>query len=531
MAIQTERQLLASAAALAPEHLAELAAPERELLQGLPRLSAARVSELRQRILQGHDPLGHAFARIRTAAERRHLGAVYTPRVIVDAMLEWAARDDPPTRVVDAGVGSGRFLLSAGRHFPEAKLVGVDVDPVATLMTRANLAAAGFADRSQIRLADYRRLLLDPIDGRTLFIGNPPYVRHHLIPAEWKTWFATEAERLGLTASCLAGLHVYFFVATLLHARSGDRGCFITAAEWLDVNYGKLLRELFLGPLGGESIAVLEPTARPFPDAAVTAAITTFRVGSKPRSVRLRRIDHIEQIPPVGSGTAVRWERLRTETRWTHLLRSAPPLAPGYVELGELCRVHRGQVTGANRVWIEGPQSRGLPDSVLYPSVTKARELFALDGALTDAANLRRVIDIPVELDEIPREYRAAVDRFLAWARSLGADRSYVARHRRAWWAVGLRPPPPIIATYMARRPPAFVLNQARARYINIAHGIYPREPMLPEILARLVECLMEAGAVARGRIYAGGLMKFEPREMERIPVPRPELLAREIVP
>ena len=34
--------------------------------------------------------------------------------------------------------------------------------------------------------------------------------------------------------------------------------------------------------------------------------------------------------------------------------------------------------------------------------------------------------------------------------------------------------PPPIMATYMARRPPAFVRNLADARYINIAHGIYP---------------------------------------------------------
>ena len=35
------------------------------------------------------------------------------------------------------------------------------------------------------------------------------------------------------------------------------------------------------------------------------------------------------------------------------------------MELGELFRVHRGQVTGANAVWIAGPQSRELPEK--YP--------------------------------------------------------------------------------------------------------------------------------------------------------------------
>ena len=53
-----------------------------------------------------------------------------------------------------------------------------------------------------------------------------------------------------MSASQLAGLHVYFFLATALRARAGDFGVLITAAEWLDVNYGSLVRELFLGKLG-----------------------------------------------------------------------------------------------------------------------------------------------------------------------------------------------------------------------------------------------------------------------------------------
>ena len=46
------------------------------------------------------------------------------------------------------------------------------------------------------------------------------------------------------------------------------------------------------------------------------------------------------------------------------------------MELGEVCRVHRGQVTGCNAVWIAGAFSGALPNPVLIPTVTKARELF-----------------------------------------------------------------------------------------------------------------------------------------------------------
>ena len=38
----------------------------------------------------------------------------------------------------------------------------------------------------------------------------------------------------------------------------------------------------------------------------------------------------------------------------------------------------------------------------------------------------------------------------------MNADQSHVARHRRAWWSVGLKAPAPILCTYVARRPPAF---------------------------------------------------------------------------
>jgi adenine-specific DNA-methyltransferase len=188
--------------------------------------------------------------------------------------------------------------------------------------------------------------------------------------------------------------------------------------------------------------------------------------------------------------------------------------------------VHRGAVTGANKVWIESEHSRDLPPCVMYASVTKARELFNAGVALMDSQKLRRVIDIPTDLDTFDGAERRVVESFLKWAKSVGADQGYVAKHRRPWWSVGLRPPPPIMATYMARRPPAFVENRAGARYINIAHGIYPREPLTDIQLRTLAGYLGEAGRTAQGRVYAGGLMKFEPREMERILVPRPELLA-----
>lgn len=531
IALQTERDLVAAASALDAEAVPELSPPELELLRNVAPLDDKIIRQLRLGVKRGRDPLGEAFTRIRGPKERREQGATYTPLPIVNAMVGWASQfhrslhGSAPTRIVDPGVGSGRFLVAAGGKFPKAELIGVDIDPLGALMARATLAAAGLGRRARILVGDYRELDLPATDGRTLYIGNPPYVRHHELDTRWKQWLTLEAGQLGYAASQLAGLHVHFFLSTVLHAKSGDFGSFVTAAEWLDVNYGRLVRELFLNNLGGQTLTIIEPEAKPFADAATTAVIGTFEIGSRTAGIRVRRVGDVDKLEPLGTGMLLKRARLEGQQRWSHLTRRTKSAPSGYIELGELCRVHRGQVTGANRVWIAGRHSGGLPPGVLFRSVTKARELFESKGALSDDSLLRDVIDIPVDLSVFGREEREAVERFLRYAKKAGAAEGYVAENRRVWWSVGLKAPAPILATYMARRPPAFVRNLVNARHINIAHGLYPRDPLAHSVLDRLAAYLSLATTVRDGRTYAGGLTKFEPREMERLLVPNLETL------
>lgn len=524
----TERALAAAAIALSAEDIQPLSEQEASLAHGLRKMASSfsrtSLSRIRDMILAGFDPLGEAFCTLREPEQRRSDGATYTPSPIVNAMVRWAGTQRIPGRIVDPGTGSARFLMRAAQEFPKAALVGIDSDPLAALIARANLAVSGLARRSRILVGDYRNFV-EKVPFSTLYIGNPPYVRHHQITAKWKEWLSSEAAKLGHSASQLAGLHVHFFLATARNAHPGDFGAFITAAEWLDVNYGSLVRSLILKELGGQSVTIIEPTALPFPNAATTAAITAFEIGSKPTSLYFRRIESLRALDGLNTGRRIHRDRLASQSRWSHLTRPTEKAPEGYVELGELCRVHRGQVTGANDVWIAGEHSEGLPQSVLFPSITRAKEVFAAEGVLDDVSRLRCVIDLPVDLDQLERDEKRAVELFLKVAKKMGGSRGYVAEHRKAWWAVGLRAPAPIISTYMARRPPAFAINNASARHINVAHGLYPRVLLTMQEQTALVNFMQRNVSQESGRTYAGGLTKFEPREMERLIVPGPELL------
>lgn len=495
---------------LSPSELRLTSAP-------LERRSARALKNL---IRSGDDPLGEAFCRLRTPEVRRGDGAVYTPERIVTAMTDWAEQGPAPAQIVDPGSGSARFALAAGRRFPGASIVAVELDPVAAIVGRANLAVSGMSNRAQIVVGDYRRFSPARVNGPTLYLGNPPYVRHHKISSKWKRWLSDTASRRALSASQLAGLHVHFFLATAEHALPGDRGAFITSSEWLDVNYGSIVRDLLLDGLGGQAIHVIAPEAEPFEDVQVTGAITCFEVGSRPSALRLRRVKSSRDLGKLEGGQPVRRERLADARRWTPLLRTARKAPAGHIQLGELFRVHRGAVTGANRIWVINVEETDLPRRFLHRTVTRARELFLAGVCLSSAGKLRAVIDLPADLDELDAAERRAAERFLRAARGLGAHKSYIARHRRVWWSIGMRDPAPILATYMARRPPAFVRNLAQARHINIAHGLYPREQLPGQTLDRIAEALRGSIHVGQGRTYAGGLTKFEPGEMERLLIP-----------
>jgi methylase of polypeptide subunit release factors len=434
-----EASLVGAALALGARNVRGWSTQEENLVAKIAFLpSRESTAQLVQKIQNGLDPLGSALCLVRSPEARRPLGATYTPMAMVSSMLGWAkSQAIEPARVIDPGVGSGRFLMASGRRFKFSELVGIEIDPLPAMIARANLAASGFAERSRILVQDYRSVVLPSSAGPTLYVGNPPYVRHHLIEPSFKQWLTATAKELGYEASQLSGLHVYFFLATAVKARPGDFGLFVTASEWLDVNYGRLVRDLFLNQLGGQSLTVVEPTAQPFEDAATTAAISTFVVGSRPLSISVQRVNDSKILVDLASGQQIHRGRLESESRWSHLTRKQRSIPEGYIELGELCRVHRGQVTGANHIWIAGPHSRYLPTHLLFRTVTRAKELFRAQGVLSNSSTLRDVIDIPADLDILAEDDRKAVVRFLHYAKEAGADSGYVARTRRAWWSVG----------------------------------------------------------------------------------------------
>lgn len=496
---------------------------EQKLLDGISPAPADLREEVIRRILSGDDVLGESYMRINSPGDLRPHGETYTPDKIVTSMVNYAKSMRIPKRVIDCGCGSGRFSIESANSFPEAKIIAIDSSPFATMMCKCNVAVLGLESRITVLLGDFTnsRTLNERIDGPTLWLGNPPYVRHHDLPESKKKWLAKEASRLGMRSSGLSGLHAYFFLAIAKRYREQDYGVLVTSAEWMDVKYGQLIRDLLLKKLGLKRILLADQSSSLFERINTTTVITCFDAANIGGEVEALAYDCSE--PP--SSAIVSSQSMLQESKWSKFFDSAGDevVSEGYVKLGDFARVHRGIVTGANKFWvIKGDCKINVPS---IPVISHAREIIGIGNSLEDIGNLSRLIILPSDLDTLDDDGKQRALEIIRKGEKEGVDKGYVASSRRNWWSIDPGKPAAILMTYMARRAPVFVANPRHVRSLNVVHGIYPDIELSSHAIDGLVEYLNQYVPISSGRTYSGGLTKYEPKEVEALRVPSPKML------
>jgi release factor glutamine methyltransferase len=101
---------------------------------------------------------------------------VFIPRPETESMLEWATKQRLPNSpvIVDLCTGSGALALALARHWPAARVIGVDDSEAALHYARTNSAGTPV----ELLHADVTTPdVLSPLDGQVdLLVSNPPYV-------------------------------------------------------------------------------------------------------------------------------------------------------------------------------------------------------------------------------------------------------------------------------------------------------------------------------------------------------------------
>lgn len=76
-------------------------------------------------------------------------------------------------RIVDIGTGSGAGAILAAQRWPDAAVLGLDINPEALRLARVNAALAGIGPRLELRRSDLLQGVAGDFD---LILSNPPYL-------------------------------------------------------------------------------------------------------------------------------------------------------------------------------------------------------------------------------------------------------------------------------------------------------------------------------------------------------------------
>ena len=216
------------------------------------------------------------------------------------------------------------------------------------------------------------------------------------------------------------------------------------------------------------------------------------------------------------------------EARWSRVLPGQEAVidASDEVPLSELLNVKRGIATGANNFFLlskEEARAERIPNTFLRPAL--GRSHLARGTHVTDEDVLRwskageRVWLLDVRGEPVDE----AVKAYLAKGVARGVKDRYLCRVRARWYELERREPPPILMTYMSKKAPRFVRNDAGVVPLNVLHGLYPKgltEREVRRLLAYLRSEALRRKLHAGGRTYANGLLKVEPGDLLKVKVP-----------
>jgi adenine-specific DNA-methyltransferase len=482
-------------------------------------------------------------------AEKNRLGQFATPPSLAGEILRLAAQYVTPgqlIRFLDPGVGTGVFfsaLLDTLGPKRVQEAVGFEVDERIAALSNELWGDFGL----RVRCEDFTRAT-EPATASekfNLIVCNPPYVRHHHLDEETKRHLKQlVAKKVGLLVNGLAGLYCYFMLRADVWLADEGVALWLVPAEFLDVNYGSVVREYLSTRVTLYRIHRFDPEDVQFSDALVSSCVVVFE--KRPFTP-----DHKVELSSEGSllkpdrSALVPQAELKQVHKWGRLAAGRLPQRQAKVRssdhwltIGDLFEIKRGIATGANEFFILGVEKArdlGLSDEFLLPILPSPRYITS-DCIEADEQGWPLVSPRLVLLNcDLPRhvvkQLYPALDEHLRSGEAAGLTRRYLLRKRNPWYRQEVRFPAPILCTYMGRRKASarifrFLRNYSKATAPNVYLMLYPK-PWLREIELQkpgaldraftVLQRLSDEECLDEGRTYGGGLNKLEPRELARL--------------
>ncbi len=472
---------------------------------------------------------------MRANGNRRERGAYYTPEHLADFVARWAIRSSADA-VLDPSAGLGSLVGAAARRATQLgaasapDIWGVELHRRSFERLTRNCEEFGIPS-DHLTKGDFFRVASD-LGAFDVVLTNPPYVRHHEMPARAVDKMRRALMPMGESIDGKASSWAYFIVRSTQLLRDGGRIAAIVPGELVSADYGRKL----LGYLSARfaRIVLVRCEGEPFGDLQLAPIVIlgdSYRTDADSDGAvygcSLDFADNEPALPALERMARIANPQRATPTLFTGARSADLRLVEGATahgpirELRDVATVGIGYVSGDTRFFHCTEEER-LAASLRTKDLKRA----ICRGSYLDGSVLRRRdwnairdTDKPCWLIHPRKSPAESVEPLLARGVEDGVADRTKCQARDPWWRVPLGGVPDAFLVYLGGRP-RIVENRARVYAPNSLFVITAAERSAESLSAASMTSVFQLSALLAARRLGGGLRKLQVRDAGSLPIP-----------
>lgn len=471
-------------------------------------------------------------------------GGYYTPKKIAEFLSKWAIHSDTQ-KILEPSCGDGNFVEAAILRFKELGIHGnklkgrikaIELIEEESLKAKMRAKLLGVNSTTVVNSDFFQYLNSNGVDRYDAVLGNPPFIRYQNFPEEHRTLAITMMQELGLHPNKLTNIWVPFLVVSASLLKPNGRLAMVIPAELFQVKYAEETRVFLSNFFERITIITFKKLVFKGIQQEIVLLLCEKQI-EKNKGIRVIECEKLEDLDGIDfktiNGSNVKPIDHSTE-KWTKYFLSEIEINlmkrlkndDRILSCGDLFGIDVGLVTGINEFFMmseDQVKEWGLKNYTI-PVVSKSNQLKGVTFSKADYktnSKAQQAVHLFIPPNEDFKNLPTVCKKYIKYGESQDFHKGYKCRIRKRWYITPSLWSPDGFALRQVGDYPKLVLNKTGAASTDTVHRVKFKEGVDQRLVAiGFLNSLTFAFSEITGRSYGGGVMTFEPSEIEEIRIP-----------